>query len=83
MLLVECKTARFTARSEEEKGAPAIYKLDSLGAAVAGVLGKRVLVSALPVDEATRARAKQTRIEVVEHTRLPKLRELARQWVEN
>lgn len=69
-LFVECKTIRY---GKQEKGQEIVYKLDSLAQRFAGVVGDKLLLSALPLDNAAKNRAKAAGIEVLEGSQLASL----------
>ena len=66
LLLIECKTARL------DEGADVVYKLDSIAHDM-GLFQQRLLVSARPLDDKTRARAKAEDIAIVEAAGLKQL----------
>ena len=76
LLLIECKTGRL------DEGAEVVYKLDSIAHDM-GLFQQRLLVSARPLDEATRARAKAEDIAIVEGVGLKQLRDTLKNWMEN
>ncbi|HKJ21689.1 MAG TPA: DUF1887 family CARF protein [Gammaproteobacteria bacterium] len=79
MLVVECKTAEFG--RDPRKDSDILYKLDSLGRSAGGLFGTNFLISARPLTERTRARAKANRIEVLEGKAITRLREAVRAWL--
>ncbi len=76
LLLIECKTARL------DEGADVVYKLDSIAHDM-GLFQQRLLVSARPLDDKTRARAKAEDIAIVEAAGLKQLRDSVKNWMEN
>lgn len=76
LLLVECKTGSL------DQAAGMVYKLDSIAHDM-GLFQQRLLVSARPLDEATRARAKAEDIVIVAAAGLKQLRETVKNWMEN
>lgn len=77
LLLVECKTGQIA-----DQAAGIVYKLDSIAHDM-GLFQQRLLVSARPLDDATRARAKAEDITVVEAAGLRQLRDTVKHWMEN
>jgi hypothetical protein len=76
LLLVECKTGSL------EQKAEVVYKLDSIAQDM-GLFQQRLLVSARPLDEATRARTQSKGITIIEAGGLRQLREVVKNWMEN
>ncbi len=79
MLVVECKTLRFG--NYEERDRDILHKLESLGRNTGGLFGRTLLLSARPLSEAARARAKSQRIEVIEADQLKELRTFVQNWM--
>ncbi|WP_395005267.1 Card1-like endonuclease domain-containing protein [Undibacterium sp.] len=67
VVLVECKTGNF---GDETKSDEVLYKLDALGTRLARVFGEKVLLSARPMKDSTRQRAKKYKIELLEGRQL-------------
>ncbi len=75
--LLECKTRQF----KEDKDADVLYKLDSLRDLMGGLQGRAMLISFNQLDKASRARAKELKIELCCHTRLRDLQQHLQNWL--
>lgn len=73
--LIECKTKRF------ENGAEVLYKLDSLRDLMGGLQGRAMLVSFNTLDKASRARAKELKIELCCKSELSNLKQHLENWL--
>lgn len=78
LYLIECKTRRFT--PEKDIGANTLYKLDSL-TKLGGLTTQKMLVSYRGVDGATRQRAIQENIILLDADQLHDLKNRIRTWV--
>lgn len=76
LLLVECKTGNLDGKDE------IVYKLDSIANDM-GLFQQRLLVSARPLPDAIRDRAKAENIAVVEAAALGQLNTFVKHWMEN
>ena len=75
--LIECKTKRY----KMENDADVLYKLDSLCDLMGGLQGRAMLVSFNPLNEASRARAKELKIQLCCHTQLSNLESHIKNWL--
>jgi hypothetical protein len=76
--LIECKTQQF---KKDEKSADVLYKLDSLRDLMGGLQGRAMLVSFNPLDKASRARAKELKINLCSKTELQNLQKHIQDWL--
>ena len=76
LLLVECKTGNLDKKDE------VVYKLDSIANDM-GLFQRRLLVSARPLTDAIRARAKAEGITLVEAGLLGQINQIVKNWMEN
>ena len=79
LYLIECKTRNFT--RDEEIGQNTLYKLNSLLPDLGGLKTRGMLVSYRKLDDATRKRAKDNNIEVIEANDLKGLKKLISKWI--
>ena len=79
LYLIECKTRNFA--RDEEIGQNTLYKLDSLLPDLGGLNARGMLVSYRKLDDATRKRAKDNNIEVIEANDLKGLKKLISKWI--
>lgn len=77
--LIECKTRNFT--RDKKIGQDALYKLDSLLPDLGGLNARGMLVSYRELDNATRKRAKDNRIKIVEASQLQGLKNQISTWI--
>lgn len=80
LLAIECKTLRFG--RDAGKDADILYKLDSLSQRAGGLMHDRMIVTARPLDEASTARAKELKIQVVAGKDIRNLSDHIRQWMD-
>ncbi len=79
LYLIECKTRNFT--RDEKIGQDTLYKLDSLLPDLGGLNARGMLVSYRQLDDATRKRANDNRIKVVEASQLQGLKNQISTWI--
>ena len=79
LYLIECKTRNFS--RDEKIGQDTLYKLDSLLPDLGGLNARGMLVSYRQLDGATRKRANDNRIKVVEASQLQGLENQIRTWI--
>jgi hypothetical protein len=80
LLMIECKTVSF--KKGSDKNADILYKLDSLAHRAGGLYGTKWLISARPLDEATKKRAAEYAIKVISGAALKDLRKTLTAWME-
>lgn len=79
MLAIECKTGRFG--RDARKDADYIYKLAQLSRQVGGILSSSLLLSAHPVSEQVRVRAKECQVDIVAAAGIKRLVPYLRDWM--
>ncbi len=79
LLLVECKTKRFG--RDASKDSDHIYKLAQLSRQVGGIMGRGLLLSARPIDDEMKNRAKDNQIDVLAAEDVKKLVEYLKTWM--
>ena len=79
LYLIECKTRNFS--RDEKIGQDTLYKLDSLLPDLGGLNARGMLVSYRQLDSATRKRANDNKIKVVEASQLQGLENQIRTWI--
>lgn len=79
-LLVECKTGRL-GHDGEDREQRVLALLDSLGRHATGALGTAWLLSAQPLSDAARDRARHYHLHLIEHEQLHQLPSLLREWM--
>lgn len=85
LFYISCKTAnpdRKKDNSEEGIGREFIYELDSLGDRALGLFGKRMLISARPINDHIKERAKILKVDIIDGKNIATLKENLRQWIE-
>ena len=89
LMIIECKTSRFG--STEQKDSDILYKLDSISKSAGGLFGRRLLLSALPLDHITarnrnvknRSRADSMDITTLDGKAITRLESFLTQWMAN
>jgi hypothetical protein len=79
LLVVECKTKRFG--RDASKDSDHIYKLAQLARQVGGIMGRGLLLSARPVDENTRRRAKDNGVDLLAAEEVKGLVDYLKGWM--
>jgi hypothetical protein len=79
LLLVECKTKRFG--RDSSKDSDHIYKLAQLSRQVGGIMGRGLLLSARPIDDEMKDRARDNQIDVLAAEDVKKLVEYLKTWM--
>lgn len=79
LLVVECKTSKHG--REDAADDKQLYKLNSLSKGVRGLFGHTWFVTARPTPPSMASRAKQYDIDIIGPDRLPRLRDVVRQWI--
>ncbi|WP_058558330.1 Card1-like endonuclease domain-containing protein [Thiohalocapsa sp. ML1] len=79
---VECKTRQWGDSQVAGPGANALYRLDSLGDLLGGLLARTMLVSYRVLPDHVLTRAADLRIEVCAGGRLPELPAVLRRWID-
>ena len=79
LYLIECKTRNFN--RDEKIGQDALYKLDSLLPNLGGLNARGMLVSYRKLDDATRKRANDNKIKIVEASQLSGLKNQISTWI--
>lgn len=79
LLIVECKTKRFG--RDAGKDSDHIYKLAQLARQVGGLMGRGLLLSARPVDENLRKRARDNQIDLLAAEEVKNLVEYLKNWM--
>ena len=73
-LVIECKSGK------QSKAQDAVYKLGQVVKQIGGLMARGLYVSAQPVNEADRQRAKEYGIDILAAEELPKLSDYLREW---
>lgn len=79
LLMVECKTSVF--RQGDLKSDGILYKLNTLERRTGGLFGDAWLVSARTLDDATRNRAREYRIKVIEGGEVKQIKDRIQEWM--
>ena len=79
LLIVECKTKRFG--RDAGKDSDHIYKLAQLARQVGGLMGRGLLLSARPVDENLRKRARDNQVDLLAAEEVNKLVDYLKHWM--
>jgi hypothetical protein len=79
LLIVECKTSDFKKGSPKNDGI--LYKLDTLERRTGGLFGDAWLVSARKLDDATRNRAREYKIKVIEADEIKQMKNQLQEWM--
>jgi hypothetical protein len=79
LLVIECKTKRFG--RDAAKDSDHIYKLAQLARQVGGLMGKGLLLSARPLDEALRKRAQDNQVDVLAAEEVRNLTDYLKRWM--
>lgn len=79
LLAIECKTLRFG--RDRTKDADIMYKLDSLSQRAGGLMHERMILSARPLDDASTARAKELKIEIIAGKDIRNFPDRVREWM--
>lgn len=79
LLIVECKTKRFG--RDAGKDSDHIYKLAQLARQVGGLMGRGLLLSARPVDENLRKRARDNQVDLLAAEEVKNLVDYLKNWM--
>lgn len=79
LLMIECKTSVFNADDAKSDGI--VYKLDTLERRAGGLFGDAWLVSARRLDDATRNRAREYKIKIIEGGDVKNLKARIQDWM--
>ncbi|ANE56534.1 Card1-like endonuclease domain-containing protein [Methylomonas sp. DH-1] len=79
LLMIECKTSIFNADNAKSDGI--VYKLDTLERRTGGLFGDAWLVSARRLDDATRNRAREYKIKIIEGGDIKNLKTRIQDWM--
>lgn len=79
LLMIECKTSAFNA--EDAKNDGIVYKLDTLDRRTGGLYGDAWLVSARKLDDATRNRAREYKINIIEGGEIKNMKTRIQNWM--
>ncbi|MCX7628205.1 MAG: DUF1887 family CARF protein [Methylophilaceae bacterium] len=79
LLMIECKTSRFG--RDGLKDASYIYKIAQLAKNTGGLLARGLLLSARPVGDEIRNRAKEHQVEILAAEEIRTLPDYLRKWM--
>ena len=79
LLVIECKTRRFGANAA--KDADYVYKLAQLARQIGGLMGRGLLLSARPVSNEIRQRAKESQVDLLAAEEVGNLVEYLKSWL--